>query len=119
MAWPQRFLAGMKKVFHSRQDVGVIEPCYPKRERGRPPVGLEWILRMFLVQQWYPLSDERVEDAVTDIHFLREFVGVDLSTESLQHACEDDAGLSAPAGRARTDQGGAWMWSIASCAWPG
>lgn len=45
----------------------VIKPDYPKSgKRGRPPIGLERILRIYFVQQWYGLADEAVEDAIYD-----------------------------------------------------
>ncbi|MCM8627220.1 IS5 family transposase [Accumulibacter sp.] len=82
----ERFLAEMEKVVPWQEALSVIEPYYPKGERGRPPVGLERILRMVLAQQWYHLSDEGVEDAVTDSQSLRDFVGIDLSRESVPDA---------------------------------
>lgn len=43
----------------------VIAPHYPKSgKRGRPPIGLERMLRMYFVQQWYGLADEAVEDSI-------------------------------------------------------
>jgi IS5 family transposase len=49
-------------------------------------VGLERMLRVYLVQQWYGLSDEGVEDAITDSQALRAFVRIDLSRESAPDA---------------------------------
>ena len=46
--------------------VGVIEPYYPKEKRGRPPMGIEKMLRMYLLQIWFNLSDPAMEDAVYD-----------------------------------------------------
>ena len=60
--------------------VEVIDPYYPKSGRhGRPPIGLERMLRMYFVQQWYGLADEAVEDAIDDSQALRDFSGIDLS----------------------------------------
>ena len=65
----------------------VIEPYYPKSgKRGRPPIGLERMLRMYFVQQWYGLADEAVEDAVYDSAALRNFMGIDLSRTSVPDA---------------------------------
>jgi IS5 family transposase len=65
----------------------VIEPHYPKSgKRGRPPIGLERMLRMYFVQQWYGLADEAVEDAVYDSQALRNFMGIDLSRQSVPDA---------------------------------
>jgi len=52
----------MEKVVPWRRLVGVIEPHYPKSERGRPPVGIERMLRLYFLQQWYGLADEALED---------------------------------------------------------
>lgn len=44
--------------------LGLIEPVYPKGERGRPLIGCEKMLQRYLLQVWYNLSDEGMEDAV-------------------------------------------------------
>jgi len=41
----QRFLAEMEKVVPWSRLLSVIKPYYPKGERGRPPIGLERMLR--------------------------------------------------------------------------
>jgi IS5 family transposase len=61
--------------------IEVIEPHYPKGERGRPPIALKRMLRVYCVQQWFGLSDEGVEDAVTDSRAVTAFVGIDLGRE--------------------------------------
>lgn len=80
------FLAEMEPVMPWSEVLGVIEPHYPKGKRGCPPVGLERMLRVYLVQPWYSLSDEGVEDAITASQALRGFVGIDLSRESAPDA---------------------------------
>ncbi len=59
------------------------EPFYPKGTRGRPPVGLERMLRLYVAQQCFGLSDEGVEDAIYDSQAIRRFVGIDLAREAL------------------------------------
>jgi IS5 family transposase len=59
----------------------VIEPYYPKPGKGRPPVGLDRMLRMYFVQHWFNLADEACEDALLDSTALRRFVGIDLGRE--------------------------------------
>lgn len=44
--------------------VGVIKPHYLKGNRGRPPMGIEKMLRMYLFQTWFKLSDPATEDAI-------------------------------------------------------
>ena len=81
------FLAKMEQVVPWSRLMEVIEPYYPKSgKRGRPPMGLERMLRMYFVQQWYGLADEAVEDAVYDSQALRNFMGIDLSRTSLPDA---------------------------------
>lgn len=82
-----RFLAEMERAVPWSRLVLVIEPHYPKSgRRGRPPIGLERMLRMYFVQQWYGLADEAVEDALYDSQALRRFCGIDLAVESVPDA---------------------------------
>ena len=60
---------------------GLIEPHYPKGSNGRPPVGLERMLRIYFLQQWFNLSDPAVEEALYDSAVMRGFVGIDLGRE--------------------------------------
>jgi IS5 family transposase len=83
---------------------GLIEPFYPKPGSGRPPVGVERMLRIYFLQQWFNLSDPAVEEALYDSQAMRRFVGIDLGREPapdettvcrLRHLLEDidrDAG---------------------------
>ena len=81
------FLEKMEQVVPWKRLMEVIEPHYPKSgKRGRPPIGLERMLRMYFVQQWYGLADEAVEDAVYDSQALRNFMGIDLSFQSVPDA---------------------------------
>jgi len=81
------FLAKMESVVPWGRLNAVIEPYYPKSgKRGRPPIGLERILRMYFVQQWYGLADEAVEDALYDSQALRDFCGINLARESVPDA---------------------------------
>lgn len=82
----ERFLDGMEQVVPWERLVGVIEPHYPKGERGRPPVGVERMLRVYFLQQWYGLADEAIEDAIYDSQAMRTFAGIDLSVESVPDA---------------------------------
>jgi len=77
------FLAEMDKVVPWSELCAVIEPFYPKArpEGGRRPVGLERMLRIHFLQQWYALSDPAVEEALYDSAAMRRFVGIDLGRE--------------------------------------
>ena len=57
--------------------VAAIEPYYPQGLRGRPPVGLEKMLRMYLLQEWFHLSAAAVEETIYDSYAMRTFMGVD------------------------------------------
>lgn len=79
----ERFLAEMDPVIPWRRLLAVIAPYYPTGRRGRPPIPLERMLRLYFVQQWFGLSDPQAEDALYDIESIRRFVGVELSEEAV------------------------------------
>ncbi len=60
----EEFLEIMDEIIPWDEWVGVIEPYYPKGKRGRPPMGIEKMLRMYLLQIWFNLSDPATEDAI-------------------------------------------------------
>ena len=62
----EKFLAEVSEVVPWQRLIAVIEPHYPTGQRGRPPIRLERMLRLYFVQQWYGLSDEALEDAVSE-----------------------------------------------------
>src|SRR5499425_3601243 len=75
------FLAEMERVVPWPALCGLIEPVYPKAGNGRPPVGVERMLRIYFLQQWFNLSDPAVEEALYDSPTMRDFVGIDLGRE--------------------------------------
>lgn len=78
----ERFLDEMNRVVPWAELVAVIEPVYPKADGpGRPPVGIERMLRLLCLQQWFNLSDPAVEEALYDSRAMRQFVGIDLGRE--------------------------------------
>jgi IS5 family transposase len=82
-----RFLAEIDKVTPWSQLHQLIEPFYPKVVgAGRPPVGLARMLRMYVAQQCFGLSDEGIEDAIYDSQAIRGFVGIGLNRESAPDA---------------------------------
>ena len=76
-----QFLEEMEQVVPWAKLCGRIEPHYPKAGGGRPPVGVERMLRIYFLQQWFNLSDPAVEEALYDSAALRAFVGIDLGRE--------------------------------------
>jgi transposase, IS5 family len=82
----QRFLTEMNSVVPWARLLVALEPYYPKGTRGRPPIGLERMLRIYFLQQWYGLSDEGLEDALYDSIAMRAFAGIDLAVENVPDA---------------------------------
>ena len=82
----EKFLARMEEVIPWAKLLAVIEPHYPKGERGRPPIGLERMLRIYFLQQWYGLADEALEDALYDSQALQGFARLDLQAEGVPDA---------------------------------
>ena len=80
------FLARMEALVPWAQFCAVLEPHYPKAGNGRPPVGLERMLRMYLVANWFNLGDEACEDALYDIPAFRDFCRIDLGRERVPDA---------------------------------
>lgn len=80
------FLARMEILMPWAEFCALIEPHYPKVGNGRPPVGLERILRMYCVANWFNLSDEACEDALYDVAVFREFCRIDLGRERVPDA---------------------------------
>jgi IS5 family transposase len=105
------FLATMEQIVPWATLCEVIEPHDPKAGNGRPPVGLERMLRMYLVQHWFNLADGACEDALLDSTSLRRFVGIDLGRERVPDAdattllkCRHLLGLGAQRGRHRSQR---------------
>jgi IS5 family transposase len=82
----ERFLARMEEVIPWAQLLAVVARHYPKGERGRPPVGLERMLRVYFLQQWYALADEALEDALYDSQALQRFARIELDAEGVPDA---------------------------------
>ena len=76
-----KFLAEMEQVVPWARLVERLQPLYPKGKRGRPPIGLERMLRMYVAQQCFGLSNEGTEDAIYNSQAIRSFAGIDLSRE--------------------------------------
>ena len=79
----EEFLEIMNEIIPWEEWVSVFEPYYPNGKRGRPPMGIEKMLRMYLLQIWFNLSDPATEDAIYDSYAMRKFSGIDFMTESV------------------------------------
>lgn len=80
------FLAKMETLMPWAELCALFEPHYPKAGNGQPPIGLERMLRMYWVANWFNLADEACEDAMYDIPVFREFCGFDLGRERIPDA---------------------------------
>ncbi len=80
------FLAEMQALVPWSRLVALIEPHYPKPGNGRPPIGLERMLRIHLLQHWFNLADLACEEALYDSAALRAFAGIDLGREPVPDA---------------------------------
>ena len=69
--------------------VALIEPFYyadRPGKRGRKAKPIETMLRMYLLQVWFSLSDEGVEEAIYDSYAMRRFMGLDFAREQVPDA---------------------------------
>jgi len=90
------FLTTMNTIVPWSALCDVIEPHYPKAGNGRPPIGLERMLRIHFIQHWFNLADLACEEALYDSASLRRFVGIDLGREPVPDAtpCSSSADSS-------------------------
>jgi transposase, IS5 family len=77
----ERFLAEMDAVIPWSRLLAMIQPYYPKAGQGRQPLGLEKMLRIYFLQQWFNLSDPQAEDAIYDSESMRRFAQVELGDD--------------------------------------
>ena len=102
----EQFLDTMDATIPWSRWVGLIEPIEPiepfyySGSRGRKPKALETMLRMYLLQAWFSLSDEGVEDAACDSYAMRRFLGLNFTVEQVP----DAAALPEPAREASAGQ---------------
>jgi IS5 family transposase len=76
----------MNRVIPWEALCAVVEPHYPKKGNGRPPIGLERMLRIHFLQHWFNLADLACEEALYDSASLRRFAGIDLGSEPVPDA---------------------------------
>src|SRR2546429_7668558 len=75
------FLEEMEQVVPWRELCALVEPHYPQPGKGRRPVGVERMLRIYFLQQWFNLSDPGVEEALYDSAVMRQVGGIELGCE--------------------------------------
>ncbi len=77
----KEFLAQMERLIPWGEWVEKIRPCYYKGERGNKPYELELMLRLYVLQNLYTLSDEGTVAEVIDSRAFSEFCGVESSNQ--------------------------------------
>jgi len=80
------FLSRMDTLVPWAEFCSVIEPYYPKAGDGRRPIGLERMLRMYFIANWFNLADVACEDALYDVEAFRDFCRIDLGRERVPDA---------------------------------
>jgi IS5 family transposase len=81
-----QFLETMNRIIPWESLCAVVEPYYPKPGNGRPPIGLERMLRIHFLQHWFNLADLACEKALYDSAGMRRFAGIDLGREAVPDA---------------------------------
>ena len=79
----EEFLDAMDQIIPWEHWINMIRDHYPSGQRGRPPRGIETMLRMYLLQNWFNLSEAGVEDAIYDSYAMRSFMHIDFFTEQV------------------------------------
>ena len=79
----EQFLSEMDAVIPWARLLELIEPHYPKAGNGRPPLGLERMLRVYFLQHWFNLSDPQAEDSLYDSESMRRFARVELGEDTV------------------------------------
>jgi len=94
MEYGNRKRVSRREVFLQKMDalipwlelIELIKPHYYAGKRGRPPRGIELMLRMYLLPVWYNLSDEMTEETIYDSHAMKQFVKIDFQEEDVPDA---------------------------------
>ena len=82
----EEFLDSMDQIIPWDSWVDMIRPYYYKNRRGRRPRNIETMLRMYLMQNWFNLSDEGIEEAIYDSYAMRRFIGINFMDEQVPDA---------------------------------
>lgn len=82
----EEFLDAMDEIIPWSYWVEIIRPYYFNNKRGRKPIGIEVMLRMYLMQIWFNLSDEGIEDSIYDSYAMRSFMHIDFNEQQVPDA---------------------------------
>lgn len=82
----EEFLDSMDEIIPWSYWVDMIRPYYFNNKRGRKPIGIEPMLRMYLMQIWFSLSDEGIEDSIYYSYAMRTFMHIDFNEQQVPDA---------------------------------
>ena len=82
----EEFLDAMEKIIPWECWIDMIRPYYFNNQRGRKPIGIETMLRMYLMQIWFNLSDEGIEDSIYDSYAMRSFMHINFNDQQVPDA---------------------------------
>ena len=82
----EKFLQSMDKIIPWADWVNMISQYYPSGKRGRRPIDIETMLRMYFMQIWFNMSDEGIEDAIYDSYAMKEFLGINFVQKQVPDA---------------------------------
>ena len=82
----EAFLNEMDRIIPWSECVALIEPVYPKSGKGRQPIGIETMLRMYLLQTWFRLSSKGTEEAIYDSYAMKQFMAIRFDEEQVPDA---------------------------------
>ena len=84
----EQFLSEMEAVLPWSVLLRRLKPLYPARgfQGGSPPYPVEMMLRIHLMQHWWSLNDEAMEDALIEMAVIRRFAGIHSGTEKIPDA---------------------------------
>jgi IS5 family transposase len=78
------FLAEMESIMPWPDLRTHIQPHYPRSgRRGRQPMPLESMFRIYCMQNWFSYSDRQMEDALYEIENIRRFAGFSMVSDTL------------------------------------
>ena len=77
----KEFLTQMDRIIPWGEWIALIRPCYYKGERGNKPYDLERMLRIYMIQNLYNLSDMATVAEVIDSRAFSDFCGVESSNQ--------------------------------------
>ena len=82
----EEFLDAMEEIIPWSYWVEMIRPFYFANKRGRKPIGIETMLRIYLMQIGFSLSDEGIEDSIYDSYTMRSFMHIDFNEQQVPDA---------------------------------